>query len=852
MAKAAGKKGKSDYIQPSSMSQETQPSPLALLAATCSKIGTPAEGQGGAANQGQTVTVIGAPGALAGQSQGQTLIPTSILNASAQQLQSIGVPVQIAGAAAANQGTPLFVDLSNNVVNAVAAANTSTKTSNNANSASLNQQTVQQPSQILTSAGARNIQYNIVPQIHIDAEGNLITTQVATPVSVNQAQGQNQNIVRTTGTASSSTSQTSTVHGNNVTQLTLPPGLGQIIQNGQILQAVAQPPAQQRIVLGSQTVTLQLAPNSVVSNANSQDQAVVTPVYNIISSTPQQSGTENIAQQIHIQPDQNVNIISNNGTVQPGSNSSGSGQATFLQVAGKPGQFFLQQPQQTGQVQQIQLSGLQQQTQQTTNVQPAQLRQSGKVVASVMPQQVQQQQQQQQTSTTRIVSQQPAPAVQQPQIIQIHQPIQAQNQAGATIQPAQIAVQQQPGYFTIQPQALTLQTPVNVANNTAGAVQTITLPIQTQGNQLQTGNITIPQSTLQTIQQLSGGQTVIQNPIFLKTPNVQTVQLQHGGASVTTSQPSNGQLQQQQVISSDVTSGTNNTIAGLPNYNLSNALGVHLAPLSPGPGTASSVSTVNTGSTVVTANQQQQQQQQQQLTQISTKVEKPQQQQQQQQQWPSVIQADQVTNGATFLASVATQDLQVDSGTRGRDQTKKVRRLACTCPNCKDGEGRNSEKGGKKQHICHIEDCGKIYGKTSHLRAHLRWHTGERPFVCDWLFCGKRFTRSDELQRHRRTHTGEKKFSCNTCGKRFMRSDHLAKHRKTHNKKAGLGKGQQGAGEAPLQVDLQDGQDEEYGDEGEDQNMESIVDASRGPVMAQDRLQRHEVMGGHETVYVVQ
>lgn len=63
--------------------------------------------------------------------------------------------------------------------------------------------------------------------------------------------------------------------------------------------------------------------------------------------------------------------------------------------------------------------------------------------------------------------------------------------------------------------------------------------------------------------------------------------------------------------------------------------------------------------------------------------------------------------------------------------------------------------GKKKQHICHIAGCGKVYGKTSHLRAHLRWHSGERPFVCNWMFCGKRFTRSDELQRHRRTHTGE-------------------------------------------------------------------------------------------------
>ncbi|NWS64887.1 SP1 factor, partial [Chunga burmeisteri] len=122
-------------------------------------------------------------------------------------------------------------------------------------------------------------------------------------------------------------------------------------------------------------------------------------------------------------------------------------------------------------------------------------------------------------------------------------------------------------------------------------------------------------------------------------------------------------------------------------------------------------------------------------------------------------------------------------------QGRKVRREPCACPYCKDSEGRSSgDPGKKKQHICHIPGCGKVYGKTSHLRAHLRWHTGERPFVCTWILCGKRFTRSDELQRHKRTHTGEKKFACPECPKRFMRSDHLSKHIKTHqNKKGGAG-----------------------------------------------------------------
>ncbi|XP_074647751.1 uncharacterized protein LOC141903523 [Tubulanus polymorphus] len=105
----------------------------------------------------------------------------------------------------------------------------------------------------------------------------------------------------------------------------------------------------------------------------------------------------------------------------------------------------------------------------------------------------------------------------------------------------------------------------------------------------------------------------------------------------------------------------------------------------------------------------------------------------------------------------------------------------CRCPNCQNST--NSDPNKPKQHICHIPGCGKIYGKTSHLKAHLRWHAGERPFVCNWLFCGKSFTRSDELQRHLRTHTGEKRFACAVCAKRFTRSDHLSKHVKTHENK---------------------------------------------------------------------
>ncbi|XP_041936506.1 transcription factor Sp5 [Alosa sapidissima] len=139
--------------------------------------------------------------------------------------------------------------------------------------------------------------------------------------------------------------------------------------------------------------------------------------------------------------------------------------------------------------------------------------------------------------------------------------------------------------------------------------------------------------------------------------------------------------------------------------------------------------------------------------------------------------------GHTEFAHYQTQIAALFHSKSSLSGARRCRR--CRCPNCQNSSPSTEEPGKKKQHICHIPGCGKVYGKTSHLKAHLRWHSGERPFVCNWLFCGKSFTRSDELQRHLRTHTGEKRFACPDCCKRFMRSDHLAKHVKTHQGKKG-------------------------------------------------------------------
>ncbi|XP_038144604.1 LOW QUALITY PROTEIN: transcription factor Sp4 [Cyprinodon tularosa] len=698
----ASKRGKSSGSQDSS-----QPSPLALLAATCSKIG----GQGGVegsqtqAGSQQIQLQTGQIQLQAGQIQGQIVVDAAGGQALVPQQLEL-VPAQFTGngwqiftsapaMAKENTSQPVAVTVATTLANDSSPGGRKVKTTTGTNSVPTNQQQQQQQQQQqfqiiqvqnLPTAGG-GVQYQVIPHLQT-ADGQQIHINPQ-PASIGALPEQ--------------------------VQLIQTPNSGHT-------QAILQPANQQAILpsTANQTVPLQIRPTQTFPIQLQTLPGSQTPV---MTTVPINLGGMTLALPV-------INSVGGSGAVQLIQSADGTfsvANGNQLVTTAMPGGT----PAAAG-------------TGSTPTVAEGDSISDGAQAVPAAPESA--------PDNTEVQS----------------NDAESQNQAnGLQTQPDQTGTIQQ----------------VIVGQVGHQVVQQIQLQPQAQ-SQGQTQNQQQPQH-IQTLQ-LAPGQTIqpiqaFQNPaqVLIRAPTLsssgqitwQTLQLP-GGVSL---QGSLGAAVPQQLTLAPMAGGTTVGSGGLVSLS-GTPLTLSAAQINPGSG-VQTVSIAGLGTAgvqvqgvplTITGLQGQPQ------GQDTVKVQ------------PSPVT---VTVGSVASGSSVSPD-QLGSVQSSSDQeglpSKRLRRVACSCPNCRDGEGRNSgDPTKKKQHICHMEGCGKVYGKTSHLRAHLRWHTGERPFVCNWIFCGKRFTRSDELQRHRRTHTGEKRFECPECSKRFMRSDHLSKHIKTHQNKKG-------------------------------------------------------------------
>lgn len=88
------------------------------------------------------------------------------------------------------------------------------------------------------------------------------------------------------------------------------------------------------------------------------------------------------------------------------------------------------------------------------------------------------------------------------------------------------------------------------------------------------------------------------------------------------------------------------------------------------------------------------------------------------------------------------------------------------------GGGGDPEVEPERPYPCEV--CGRKFIRATHLRRHMRIHTGEKPFACH--ICGRRYARGDYLRAHIHAHRRDKIHKCKHCGEVFHDLTRFADH----------------------------------------------------------------------------
>ncbi|XP_001358535.2 zinc finger protein 626 [Drosophila pseudoobscura] len=90
---------------------------------------------------------------------------------------------------------------------------------------------------------------------------------------------------------------------------------------------------------------------------------------------------------------------------------------------------------------------------------------------------------------------------------------------------------------------------------------------------------------------------------------------------------------------------------------------------------------------------------------------------------------------------------------------------------------KTTRRTKQKGELFHCSECEKIFNHSWMLVAHMRTHTGERPFTCPEPKCRKSFADRSNLRSHQRTkghHSWD--YQCGQCGKYFNQDNFLKRH----------------------------------------------------------------------------